>query len=187
MSTEALNAFVYMKVVSTMIGTAFFAAFAALALLLLGSLIPIAGGYQIRIVESGSMAPTIPMGSALVLRAADAYEVGDIVTFQRIDDEEVTTHRIIEEEIVSGEVIYTMQGDANNVADQRTVKEREIVGKVRAHIPFLGFVLDFVRQPLGFILIIGLPALWIVYEQVLRIVRELKKQKDSPKEEESGI
>lgn len=165
-----------MKILSTIGLTAFFIAFLLLALLLLGSIIPFFG-YQIRIVQSGSMAPTLPMGSALVVRATDTYNVDDIVTFQRYGDAEATTHRIVDSTPDEDEgVMFTMQGDANNVTDQRPVAPREIVGKVEFHIPYLGFVLDFIRQPLGFIIIIGLPALWIFYEQISKIVREVKKE-----------
>ena len=171
-----------MKILGTIFSTAFFISFLLLALLLLGSLVPFMG-YQIRIVQSGSMSPTMPLGSALIVKSVESYEVGDVVTFQRIGDGEATTHRIVGEVSDPDEgVMYTMQGDANNTPDQRPVAPREIVGKVFYDIPYLGFLLDFIRQPLGFILIIGVPALWIVYEQVMRIVREAKRSSETEAE-----
>lgn len=154
----------------------FFLAFLTLGLLLLGSLVPVAGGYQVRIVESGSMSPTIPLGSAIFLSPSDTYTIGDIVTFQRADEEEVTTHRIVGVENEAGDLQYTMQGDANNVPDMRPVEQRELVGKVWLHVPYLGFLLDFIRQPLGFVLLIGIPAAFIVYEQGQRVMAEVRKQ-----------
>lgn len=172
-----------MKTLGTIVTTMFFIAFLLLALLLLGSVMPFMG-YQIRIVQSGSMSPTMPLGSALIVKAIESYQVGDVVTFQRIGDAEATTHRIVGEESDPDEgVMYTMQGDANNTPDQRPVASREIVGKVFYNIPYLGFLLDFIRQPLGFILIIGVPAVWIVYEQVLRIVKEAKRTKETTNEQ----
>lgn len=166
-----------MKILGIATSIIFFVTFLALALLLLGSIVPVAGGYQIRIVESGSMAPTIPLGSALVVSPSETYSIGDVVTFQRVTDDEVTTHRIIGEEVLEGKAVFIMQGDANNAADQRPVEKREIVGKVVFHIPYLGFILNFLRQPLGFMLVVGVPAIWIVYEQVLKIIHEARKQK----------
>ena len=166
-----------MKILGIATSIIFFVTFLALALLLLGSIVPVAGGYQIRIVESGSMAPTIPLGSALVVSPSETYSIGDVVTFQRVTDDEVTTHRIIGEEVLEGKAVFIMQGDANNAADQRPVEKREIVGKVVFHIPYLGFILDFLRKPLGFMLIVGVPAIWILYEQVLKIIHEARKQK----------
>lgn len=153
----------------------FFLAFVGVGLLLLGSLLPIAGGYQIRIVESGSMSPTITLGSVIVVRAADTYAVGDIATYQRIEDDEVTTHRIVATEVVEGTTYFTVQGDANDTPDQRPVEPQEIVGKVIWHVPFLGYVLDFVQRPLGFAMLVGIPAALIVYEQAQRIAAEVRK------------
>lgn len=165
-------------------GTLFFIAFLALGLLLLGSLVPVAGGYQIRIVESGSMSPTIPLGSAIVVRPADSYTVGDIITYQRAEDDEVTTHRIIEEKKEEGKPVFVVQGDANNTPDLRSVEPREIVGSVRLSIPYLGFILDFIRQPIGFVILIIVPALWVVYEQWQRIRVEMRKHTESSKNEQ---
>ena len=162
-----------MKILGTIASIAFFLAFLLLAILLLGSMMPFMG-YQIRIVQSGSMAPTMPLGSALVVQPTDSYAVNDVITFPRVGEAEATTHRIVAE---SSDSLYTVRGDANNVDDQRPVARQEIIGKVIYHIPYLGFVLDFVRQPLGFMLIIGLPALWIVYEQIMRIIRTAQDQK----------
>jgi signal peptidase len=171
-----------MKLLGTITTSAFFIAFLLLALLLLGSLMPFMG-YQIRIVQSGSMAPTMPLGSALIVRSVEGYAVEDVITYQRIGEAEATTHRIIGESPDPDEgVMYITQGDANNVADQRPVAKREIFGKVVYHIPYLGFLLDFIRQPIGFLLVIGIPAAWIVYEQIIRIVREARRH--SKKSEE---
>lgn len=161
--------------------TAFFVLFVALALLMLATIVPL-GGYHMRIVESGSMSPTIPLGSAIIVRAAPSYNVGDVVTYQRVGDDEATTHRIVGSEVNQGETFFITQGDANNAKDQRPVREQEVFGKVRLSIPYLGYVLDFVRHPLGFLIIVGVPALWIIYEQVMRVLREVKTTKEATQE-----
>lgn len=147
-----------------------FALFALLALLLLGSLLPVSNGYQLRVVESGSMEPTIPTGAVVVVRAAETYAVGDVVTFQRRGDAAATTHRIIALE--DGDFI--MQGDANNVADMTPVRPAEVVGRVMVTVPYVGYVLAFAKQPIGFLILVGLPAGLIVFEQITRIRRAIK-------------
>lgn len=164
-----------MKILGTVAWTIFFTAFLLLAILLLGSLMPFMG-YQIRIVQSGSMEPTLPLGSALIVLDSEDYAVDDIVTFQRVGEVEATTHRIVGEENSPDEgLMYIMRGDANNTDDQYPVAPREIAGKVVFHLPFLGFLLNFIRQPIGFAIVIGLPSLWIIYEQVVKVVKEVKK------------
>jgi len=147
-----------------------FGLFGLLTLLLLGSLLPVAGGYQLRVVESGSMEPTFSTGAVIATRAASSYAVGDVVTFQRRSDARATTHRIVSID----DNQYIMQGDANNAPDMVPVAREEIAGKVWFAVPFLGYVLSFIKQPWGFLLIVGVPASLIVYEQVQRIRREMR-------------
>lgn len=148
----------------------------ALALLLVGSLLPIHGGYQLRIVQTGSMRPTMPVGSAVVVMAAPQYHVGDILTFQRASDREATTHRLVKITTgPNGETLFIVRGDANNADDMQPVKPREVVGKVRLIMPYLGYLLAAARGPVGFVVLIGIPAALIIYEQGKRIVAEVKK------------
>jgi len=165
----------YLQFAKTAVTTISIIAFVLVALVVAGSLIPVNGGYQIRIVESGSMEPAIPTGAAILTKVAPTYAVGDVVTFQRRGEDSPTTHRVL---AVAG-TTYTMQGDANNTPDLIPVQENELLGVVFFQIPFLGFVLDFVRQPLGFFILVGLPALWIVYEQALRIMAVVRQQKST--------
>lgn len=156
------------------------AAVVAVILLLFVTLLPLENGYSMRVVESGSMEPTIPLGAAILTTQVDTYNEGDVVTFQRREDEEATTHRIISIETnEEGVVEYLMQGDANNAPDMRAVEYEEIAGKVVFQIKYLGFVLDFARQPIGFLLLVGLPAGWIIYEQIIKIRREIKSKESN--------
>lgn len=158
-----------------------FICFVLLVLAMVGTKVP-ALGYQVHMVLSGSMEPTIPTGSIIVVVPASTYVVGDIVTYQRADDAARTTHRIIEQEIAQKRVVYTMQGDANNVPDQRPVYVDEIEGKVLFSVPFVGYIVDFIRHPAGFVLLVLIPAFWILYEEVQKIRKEAKKVASSQEE-----
>jgi hypothetical protein len=43
------------------------------------------------------------------------------------------------------------------------------------NIPYIGFVLDFARQPLGFILLIAFPAALVILNELIDIFKEIKK------------
>ena len=161
---------------STFLGYIFFFIVILLALALVGTMMPFAQ-YGMRIVESGSMLPTIPTGAVILISPAESYTVGDIVTFQRTTDTEVTTHRIIEERIVAGEEEFVTKGDANSVKDLEPVTHREVFGKVRAHIPYLGYVLSFFRQPIGFLLLVVVPGVLVIVEQMRKIKAEVRHQR----------
>lgn len=157
--------------------------FITLALLAVGavfmsSMLPIPGGIESKIVQSGSMEPAIPVGALVFIMPAAHYQVGDVITFN--DGKRVpTTHRIV----AQGEAGYTTKGDANEEPDSQVVAAQKVVGKVWLTVPYAGFVLHFARQPLGFALLIGLPALMVIVDesvalwQALRGARQPKPQR----------
>jgi len=157
-------------------------AFALVLLLVLvqTSLIP---GYQARIVQSGSMEPAISTGALVVMHEQDRYEVDDIITFTTSGSDIPTTHRIMEDGLQQGELVYYTKGDANNDGDPEPVTLGQILGRVLFSIPYLGYLLDFARQPLGFALLIGIPALLIAVEEVGSIIKEFRKRKPEESEE----
>ena len=144
--------------------------------LLIFSVVPVEGNFQIKIVLSGSMEPAIKTGSVVVVKPADRYEVGDVVTFGRDDRDNVpTTHRIIDMRIVEGETLFVTKGDVNDNRDGREIKEEDIIGKVLFDIPYLGFILDMAKKPLGFAFLIGIPAFVVISDEVVKVYREVKK------------
>lgn len=154
-----------------------FALILAVALLLATSFFPITG-VKILTVLSGSMEPTISAGSIVVVRRATNYEVGEIVTFGIDAKTQIpTTHRIAEVRVEDGQMVYKTKGDANNAEDIREISTKDIVGKMYFAVPYAGYLVDFVRKPVGLLLIIVLPAIFIIYDEIRKIVREVKRIK----------
>jgi signal peptidase len=137
----------------------------------------IMGLYEARVVLTGSMSPSIPTGSAIFIRPQATYAVGDVVTYRRVSDADVTTHRIVGTEVYEGEVLHTVQGDANETVDQKPVRKNEIYGKVWVHVPYFGFLFDFFRTPMGFVLIVVIPAFAVILEQIQKVKNEVRKHK----------
>lgn len=164
----------------------FVASIVALGLLLLVSAVPVAH-VEVKIVQSGSMEPAIHTGSIVVIRQQESYEVGDVITFfYSVRDLTPTTHRIIDIYEGDGEKRYVTKGDANENNDPNTIEEEAVVGKVLFSLRAVGYILDFAKKPLGFALIIGLPALYIVFDEGSKIVaevRRIKKEEDEKKKD----
>jgi len=158
------------------------AAFALVLLLVLvqTSFIP---GYQARIVQSGSMEPAISTGALVLVREQPQYSVDDVITFTTDGADIPTTHRVMSDGLQQGELVYYTKGDANNDQDPEPVTLAQILGRVLFSIPYLGYLLDFARQPLGFVLLIGVPALMIFVEEASSIVREFRGRKKEPTDE----
>ena len=130
-------------------------------------------------VFTGSMEPAIPVGSMVVIKPADpeTLKVGDIICF-KIESESATTvtHRIIN---MTSEGFRT-KGDANEEPDQWIVRKENVIGKVIAVIPYIGYLGYFVRTPIGFILLIVIPASIIIIMEIRNIIKELKKKTRKP-------
>lgn len=155
------------------------AAIAIVALFLIFSVIPIKGGYKILVVLSGSMEPAIHTGSVAAVKPAREYKVGDIITFgEKTKTKTPTTHRIHEIKETDGVKSYITKGDANNAPDQKPVSEKEIIGKVLFSVPYLGYAVNAAQKPVGFLLIIIIPAVIIIYDEILKIRGEIKKKMD---------
>ncbi|MFH1512272.1 MAG: signal peptidase I [Bacillota bacterium] len=93
-------------------------------------------GFQIYVVETGSMVPTLPIGASILvrqLRDGDELKAGDIVTYSH--NESAVTHRIIE--VVTGEdgvTRYHTKGDnPDNSVDPWMVERGDIRGVVIWH------------------------------------------------------
>jgi signal peptidase len=149
------------------------------AILLIFSAFPIAGNYKIFVVQSGSMAPAIKMGSLVIVKPANDYKIGDVITFGPYSKTKApTTHRIYDIKVVNGQPVYITKGDANNAPDTREVTKRDILGKVLFSIPYLGYAVAFAKKPLGFALIVIVPAVIIIIDEIKNIYNEIKKKKE---------
>lgn len=163
-----------MRIIGTLLYSVFVAALVGVAGLLLVSLLPIAGMAQIKIVKSGSMEPTIPVGAVVVVWPATSYHVGDVITFGKDTKTQIpTTHRIVSTRTDGNTTFFSTKGDANEEQDPREVALSEVIGKVWVHVPYVGYVLDFARQPIGFALLVGTPAAMIILDETINIYREV--------------
>jgi len=155
----------------------FFAVAILIIILLISTKLPLPGNLQILIVRSGSMEPAIKTGSIVAVKPASEYKVGDIITFDSGRHDKVpTTHRIVEIKEENGIKSFVTKGDANETVDLKEISEKNIIGKALVDIPYIGYVATTARKPIGFILIIVIPALLVIYDEALKIVRELRKK-----------
>jgi len=153
----------------------FMVAVVGLGLLLMLSLIPISG-FKIKIVKSGSMEPAIMTGAIVVDHPEPSYTVGDVITFGADTKVQIpTTHRIYAVNTDGGQTLFTTKGDANDAPDPVQTPLAAVHGKVVYSVPYLGYMLAFARQPMGFALLVGLPAALIIFEEIGKIVREVRR------------
>lgn len=126
--------------------------------------VPNAYGYSVLRVVSGSMQPTIKVGSIIIIKREDDYKVNDIVT--KYENNSLITHRI--KELTKDKVIT--KGDSNNIEDEPSDKNN-IVGKVVFISNLLGFLLYFISKPINLILI------FIVGMIIMILIPDKKKRR----------
>jgi signal peptidase len=124
-------------------------------------------GWQLQAVQSGSMEPTYPVGSLLVVEPIDASQVAPgmaLVFRDPVDPARTVTHRVVG--LVPGETLqFWTQGDANPARDPLPVPARFVRGRVRSDIVGLGFLMGWLRWPRSFLLLVVLPGLLLIASQ----------------------
>ena len=155
-----------------------YAVLLCVAVLLVLSILPLPGGPKMFVVLSGSMEPTIHTGAVVVEVPESSYKVGDVVTFGKDTRVDIpTTHRLVASRAQEGVLLFSTKGDANNSPDGTEIRQSDIHGKVLFSIPYLGYIIDFVKKPIGLVLIIVLPALFIIGDEIRKIIGEIKKMR----------
>ena len=80
------------------------------------------------------------------------------------------THRVVgTKKLDDGSTCLITRGDNNTQEDQACVKEQDIIGVTKAVIPGLGKIQFFLSSKLGWLLIIVLPALYIIVKDIIKI------------------
>ena len=158
---------------------------AALAAVVVALLLPLATflvatwllGWQLQAVLSGSMSPTYPVGSLLVVGQIDASDVraGMPIVFEDpLEPGRVVTHRVLGPVPDDASAFHT-RGDANAGPDPAAVPARLVRGKVLWSVSGLGAVLDWLRWPNGFVLLVALPGVVLMGTELRRRISIARK------------
>jgi signal peptidase I len=111
---------------------------------------PFTGRYRVVTVLSGSMTPTLPVGSVAVStpERLEQVRVGQVITFAApVGSHSVETHRVIQ--VVSGgpHPVVRTQGDGNATPDPWLARlDTGRVWRVRAVVPMLGTGIHLLRS-----------------------------------------
>ncbi len=130
---------------------------------------PILFGIRSYVVVTGSMTPALPIGSMVFTYPKATYNIGEIITFKRGNI--TITHRI--NDVKDGN--YITKGDANSSTDTQIVSKSDIIGHDVAVVPFIGRLTGFIKTPIGFGLLLGIPTLLFVFFEAWQMKKEWEK------------
>jgi len=120
------------------------------------------------------MEPAIQVGSIVVIKPQSSYGVGDVITFGADNRQNIpVTHRIID---TTGARFVT-KGDANDNTDPGLVNPRDIIGQVQFTVPYIGYLLSFMKTTTGFWMFIIVPAILIVLLELWRLGKQLLRSR----------
>lgn len=140
------------------------------------AVVPRLAGYDLYVIDGGSMEPTIPRGSLAYDRAVpvDDLRRGDVITYVPPGASRPVTHRIVRVRREAGkEPVFRTKGDANERPDARPVTlDRAVQARYSFHIPYLGLVPNALSDREVRMAVIGLPALILALGAVMSFWRE---------------
>ena len=151
--------------------------FVLCAVFLMGSRII---GYQCYTVLSPSMEPVYSPGDLLYVKEVDPATIkeGDVITFLVNEELVIGTHRVVRVD-AENQRFYT-KGDANEIEDGSPVHFNNVIGVPQFSIPKLGYVSDFVQNPPGMYITIGVFVVLIAIVFIPDMIGKKKKDENDP-------
>jgi signal peptidase I len=122
-------------------------------------------GWQLMSVLTGSMAPTYPVGSLLVIGQIDAADVeaGMAIVFDDPGEPgRLVAHRVVATTAGTA-VAFTTQGDANPSPDPNPVTARLVRGRVLWSVSQLGTAMEWLQWPRSFLVLVVFPLGLLAY------------------------
>lgn len=122
-----------------------------------------ATGFKFLNILTGSMTPTMPKDTVIIIKKIpiSQVEIGDVITFKMGDSN--VTHRVVEINNSGRNTVLYTQGDAaQNQGSRETVTEDNFVGVVVFHIPYLGVLLNLIKDNIIIITVCIVLALFII-------------------------
>ena len=144
--------------------------------------------FSVYTIVSPSMVPTINVYDIIINKAVNNptdVQKEDIITFTStgvLSNGLTVTHRVkdilIDEQ--TNEYEYVTKGDNNLIKDDTPAKYSNLIGKVILRFPGLGKVQAFVGSKFGWLVVVIIPALIIIIQDVLKLIKvtRYKKQAD---------
>jgi len=141
---------------------------------LAASLAPRLLGYSSVVVYGGSMADSIPIGSIAVTKEVHPEDVavGDVIVFYpptTSPDRSPLMHRVVSVREEDGQRLFRTKGDANATPDHWEIGIEGRGSRVIYAVPYVGYLMDFARTPLGWALLLFLPATYLGLTTLRRI------------------
>ncbi len=162
-----------------------------LFLVLVSSLVYISPrlGLSINNVGSGSMTPTLHVGTMVVANRVNPADlrVGDIIIFKPpFESQYNVCHRIVKINQAK-QLSFVTRGDAVSQTDEMAIPAANVVGKVSFHADYVGYFISFLKTEVGLIAGLVVPTLYIIYLCVRNLRSEISRLAADKKVKEAKL
>ena len=166
--------------------------------------VPNYGGIQVLEVLTDSMEPAYKTKSVVFVKKVkmESFKEGDDITFMyyisSLRKTMPMTHRLMSiktpEETGTGHYEFVAHGINKNSTQcngdctyqTQTFNENEVLGKVVGHSIVIGAVFNFMTTPWGLLILLLIPALYLIISSVIDIVKAAKDDDETPALEGGG-
>ena len=131
-------------------------------------------GMRPLMVATDSMQPVIQSGDLVVASVLHYWpSPGQIISYNStVHPGELVTHRVLTVDRTHGYLVT--KGD-NAPTTDNPIRQSQIVGRVRWHSTLAGKIIRMLRNPLGLVASIYVPALLIISFELKRVMRKYRR------------
>ena len=135
--------------------------------------------FSVYTIVSPSMVPTINVYDVIInktVKKPTDVKVSDIITFEStgvLSHGLTVTHRVqdIYYDESASDYEYVTKGDNNPIKDDTPASYSNLIGKVVLKIPGLGNVQRFVGSKIGWLVVVIIPALVIIIQDIMKLIK----------------
>jgi signal peptidase len=132
-------------------------------------------GFESFVVSTNSMDPTIQVGALAVVSPVKVEQLtaGDIITYRKPADPDmlVVQRLLFVDAEATDKLNLQTRGDSEPASEQVSVLPHVTLGRVMYAIPGIGLLVDFLNQPLGKVLLLAAPVVFLAGDYLLSRVR----------------
>lgn len=143
---------------------------------------PRVAGFTPFTILTGSMTPQYAVGDVVIDEhiAPLTARPGDVVTFSDPGRAGKTvTHRVVRVSREGATVRFTTKGDANDATETWTVPADGTIGRVRMHVPKVGWALQWAHSREGRLALIAVPAALLALLELASLLKPRRRVEEA--------
>lgn len=147
-------------------------------------------GYNFYYILTGSMEPELSAGDIIIGEAVEPSDLktGDVVVYRGEYGQtkgKTITHEIVDIKEENGEVLFITKGTANDIEDP-PVTGNQIISRMTVKVPVLGKIFSIVNSRWGFFIIIILPLVCLLANEIYSLIKVIKSGKEEQNNDETA-